>query len=45
MLTQTGSNTVLLTILVTEMMIDATTALPDEGGVHNNDDRDFIVCS
>ena len=37
-LTQTGSNTVFLTILVSLMIIETTTDLPDEGGGYNKDD-------
>ena len=41
-----GSNTVLLTILVSLMMIEITTALPGEGEIHNKYDRPVIFfCS
>ena len=38
-----SSKTVLSTILVSLMMIETTVAIPDEGGVYNNDARPVIV--
>ena len=37
-----GSNTVFLTILLSLVLIETTTALPDSGGVYNKDDIPMI---
>ena len=44
-LCKTGSKTIILTILVSLMMIDTTTALSDEGQIQNKDDRPVILLS